>query len=133
LICIDIPITEHIRNVPLKLYSSYMLPKSSQEYTAYHQLLQDTEKWLLQISFQLMAHNSLYITNREQTQEQIFQHEVCTRPLSLFCYNRPIYYSGVLSWFSLLGDYMCMNCEKFNSLCFGVNNETKYAFHKVFL
>ncbi|XP_044734627.1 nesprin-1 [Chrysoperla carnea] len=46
-----------------------------QEYTLYHQSLQDTEKWLLQISFQLMAHNSLYITNREQTQEQINQHE----------------------------------------------------------
>jgi hypothetical protein len=57
---------------------------TSQEYTAYHQSLQDTEKWLLQISFQLMAHNSLYITNREQTQEQISQHEVCLVPLSLF-------------------------------------------------
>lgn len=45
------------------------------EYNQYHQSLQDTEKWLLQISFQLMAHNSLYITNREQTQEQINQHE----------------------------------------------------------
>ncbi|KAL1139465.1 hypothetical protein AAG570_006449 [Ranatra chinensis] len=45
-----------------------------QEYSSYHQSLQDTEKWLLQISFQLMAHNSLYITNREQTQEQIEQH-----------------------------------------------------------
>nr|CAD7429520.1 unnamed protein product [Timema monikensis] len=46
-----------------------------QEYTSYHQSLQDTEKWLLQISFQLMAHNSLYITNKEQTQDQISQHE----------------------------------------------------------
>jgi nesprin-1 len=55
----------------------------SQEYTAYHQSLQDTEKWLLQISFQLMAHNSLYITNREQTQEQISQHEVY---LVSFCF-----------------------------------------------
>ncbi|XP_063222936.1 muscle-specific protein 300 kDa isoform X4 [Bacillus rossius redtenbacheri] len=46
-----------------------------QEYSAYHQSLQETEKWLLQISFQLMAHNSLYITNREQTQQQIQQHQ----------------------------------------------------------
>lgn len=46
------------------------------DYNAYHQLLQDVEKWLLQISFQLMAHNSLYITNRQQTQEQIDQHEI---------------------------------------------------------
>jgi hypothetical protein len=65
------------------LYSSYTFPLMSQEYTAYHQSLQDTEKWLLQISFQLMAHNSLYITNREQTQEQISQHEVC---LVSFCF-----------------------------------------------
>lgn len=47
-----------------------------QELNLYHQKLQETEKWLLQISFQLMAHNSLYITNREQTEEQIAQHEV---------------------------------------------------------
>ncbi|ERL91661.1 hypothetical protein D910_08989, partial [Dendroctonus ponderosae] len=46
------------------------------EYNTYQQKLQDTEKWLLQVSFQLMAHNSLYITNREQTEEQIAQHEV---------------------------------------------------------
>lgn len=45
------------------------------EYNAYHQTLQDVEKWLLQISFQLMAHNSLFIANRQQTQEQIKQHE----------------------------------------------------------
>jgi len=45
------------------------------DYNAYHQSLQDVEKWLLQISFQLMAHNSLFISNREQTQEQIKQHE----------------------------------------------------------
>lgn len=46
-----------------------------QEYNLYHQKLQDTEKWLLQVSFQLMAHNSLYISNREQTEEQLSQHE----------------------------------------------------------
>lgn len=46
------------------------------DYNDYHQAVQDTEKWLLQISFQLMAHNSLYISNREQTLEQIAQHEM---------------------------------------------------------
>lgn len=46
------------------------------DYNGYHQSLQDTEKWLLQISFHLMAHNSLYISNREQTEEQIAQHEI---------------------------------------------------------
>lgn len=47
-----------------------------QDYNSYHQSLQETEKWLLQVSFQLMAHNSLYITNREQTEQQIAQHKV---------------------------------------------------------
>ncbi|XP_012271233.1 nesprin-1 isoform X8 [Orussus abietinus] len=46
-----------------------------EEYNAYRTALQETEKWLLQVSFQLMAHNSRYITNKEQTLEQIEQHE----------------------------------------------------------
>jgi len=52
-----------------------LIENEIQEYNAYHAALQETEKWLLQISFQLMAHNSLYITNKEQTIEQIKQHE----------------------------------------------------------
>ncbi|GBO98724.1 Nesprin-1 [Eumeta japonica] len=52
------------------------LESEIKEYNQYHQSLQDTEKWLLQISFQLMAHNSLYISNREQTEEQLAQHAV---------------------------------------------------------
>jgi nesprin-1 len=46
------------------------------QHSNYLQALQESEKWLLQISFQLMAHNSLYITNRIQTQEQIKHHQV---------------------------------------------------------
>ncbi|KAL4710682.1 hypothetical protein ACJJTC_003318, partial [Scirpophaga incertulas] len=52
------------------------LESDIKDYNQYHQSLQDTEKWLLQISFQLMAHNSLYISNREQTEEQLAQHAV---------------------------------------------------------
>lgn len=52
------------------------LESEIKDYNNYHQSLQDTEKWLLQISFQLMAHNSLYISNREQTEEQLAQHAV---------------------------------------------------------
>lgn len=52
-----------------------LIENEIQEYNAYHMALQETEKWLLQISFQLMAHNSLYITNKEQTIDQIKQHE----------------------------------------------------------
>ncbi|ETN58450.1 calmin [Anopheles darlingi] len=57
--------TYHIRNLEMEL----------EDQISYYQNLQEIEKWLLQISFQLMAHNSLYIYNREQTLEQIAQHE----------------------------------------------------------
>ncbi|XP_043492348.1 nesprin-1 [Polistes fuscatus] len=52
-----------------------LIEDEMKEYNAYHAALQDTEKWLLQISFQLMAHNSLYITSKEQTMAQMKQHE----------------------------------------------------------
>nr|XP_033322974.1 nesprin-1 [Megalopta genalis] len=58
-----------------------MLENEMREYNAYHVALQETEKWLLQISFQLMAHNSLYITNKEQTVVQIEQHEALLREI----------------------------------------------------
>ena len=45
------------------------------EYNGYHAALQETEKWLLQVSFQLMAHNSLYIVSKDQTLEQIKTHQ----------------------------------------------------------
>ncbi|ODN01313.1 Nesprin-1 [Orchesella cincta] len=51
------------------------LQEEINEYSDYHNALQETEKWLLQTSFQLMAHNSLYITNREQTLEQLALHD----------------------------------------------------------
>lgn len=57
------------------------------DHNAYYQKLQDAEKWLLQISFQLMAHNSLYITNRDQTQEQIDQHEILMNEIQKYQSN----------------------------------------------
>jgi nesprin-1 len=51
------------------------IEKEAEDYNTYHQQMQETEKWLLQISFQLMAHNSLYITSREQTQQQLQEHK----------------------------------------------------------
>lgn len=57
------------------------------DYNGYHHKLQEAEKWLLQISFQLMAHNSLYITNREQTQEQINQHELLLNEIQKYQLN----------------------------------------------
>lgn len=57
------------------------------EYNEYYQKLQDTEKWLLQISFQLMAHNSIYISNRDQTQEEIVQHEILMNEIQKYQSN----------------------------------------------
>lgn len=58
-----------------------------EDYNKYYQKLQEAEKWLLQISFQLMAHNSLYITNRDQTQEQIQQHEILLNEIQKYQSN----------------------------------------------
>jgi nesprin-1 len=44
-------------------------------HSTYTQALHDAEKKLLETSFALMATNSLYITNREQTLDQITEHE----------------------------------------------------------
>ncbi|XP_032455805.1 nesprin-1 isoform X11 [Nasonia vitripennis] len=52
-----------------------LIDDEMKEYNAYHAALQETEKWLLQVSFQLMAHNSRYIVSKEQTLEQIKQHQ----------------------------------------------------------
>lgn len=54
------------------------------EHAAYQQAIQDTEKWILQVSFQLMAHNSLYITNRAQTQEQISAHQALLQDIRAY-------------------------------------------------
>ena len=51
------------------------LQKEVDDYSHYHQLVQNIEKWLLQMSFQLMAHNSLYISTKEQAIEQMHQHD----------------------------------------------------------
>ncbi|XP_072386756.1 muscle-specific protein 300 kDa isoform X12 [Diabrotica undecimpunctata] len=55
-----------------------------EDFNIYHQKLQETEKWLLQVSFQLMAHNSLYISNREQTEEQLAQHETLLQEIQKY-------------------------------------------------
>lgn len=58
------------------LKNKLLLESEIQESSVYYQSLQDIEKWVLQMSFQLMAHNSLYITNKTETEEQIKQHNI---------------------------------------------------------
>ncbi|CAG0880678.1 unnamed protein product [Cyprideis torosa] len=52
-----------------------------QDHNDYHHALQETEKWLLQTSFQLMAHNSLYVTSRDQVQELMEQHQILVKEM----------------------------------------------------
>lgn len=52
------------------------LESEIEDCSAYHHLLQETEKWLLQVSFQLMGHNSLRINNLEHARQQIAQHDI---------------------------------------------------------
>ena len=61
--------------------------KEMEEYNSYHHQMQETEKWLLQVSFQLMAHNSLYITTREQTGQQLEQHQQLLDQINRFQTN----------------------------------------------
>lgn len=58
-----------------------------ENFVEYNQLLQETEKWLLQVSFQLMAHNSLFINNKETTQEQLAQHEILLNDIQKYQIN----------------------------------------------
>ena len=47
-----------------------------QELSGYNSSLHEAQKWLLQISYQLMGQNAQYISSREQTAAQIDRHQV---------------------------------------------------------
>ena len=51
-----------------------LLESDMKELKDYQATLQEVEKWLLQKSFQLMAHNSLYISTKQQAKESITSH-----------------------------------------------------------
>lgn len=69
------------------LKNKQLLESEIQECALYHQSLQDVEKWVLQMSFQLMAQNSLYITNKAQTEEQILQHNSLLQEILRYVIN----------------------------------------------
>ena len=46
------------------------------EHHDFHEAQQECEKWLLQMSFRLMAHNSLNVSSMELTERQIEKHRV---------------------------------------------------------
>ncbi|KAL3268198.1 hypothetical protein HHI36_007323 [Cryptolaemus montrouzieri] len=57
------------------------------DYNIYQQSLQEVEKWLLQTSFKLMNQNTLYITNKEQTEAQIKEQEENIQEIQKFQSN----------------------------------------------
>ena len=49
------------------------------EHHDFHEAQQECEKWLLQMSFRLMSHNSLNVSSMELTERQIEKHRVSGR------------------------------------------------------
>ena len=57
--------------------------------TSFRGRLQECEKWVLQMSFKLMAHNTLNVASPEATQQQIDQHQVLGREQARIRLCRP--------------------------------------------
>ncbi len=54
------------------------LEQACEVHQAFRELLQDSEKWILQMSFKLMNYNNqLKVTSLELTQQEIQTAEVC--------------------------------------------------------
>ncbi|XP_076463748.1 nesprin-1-like isoform X5 [Babylonia areolata] len=51
------------------------------EHMEFHEAQQESEKWLLQMSFRLMAHNSLNVSSMELTERQIDKHKTLLREI----------------------------------------------------
>lgn len=81
------------------------MEKAYQDQLAFHELQQESEKWLLQTSFRLMSHNSLNVSTMELTHRQIEKHRVstcqCSLPANLHVVP-PIYFL-FLYWWNLMG------------------------------
>ncbi|KAK7104412.1 hypothetical protein V1264_019133 [Littorina saxatilis] len=71
------------------------------EHHNFHEAQQDCEKWLLQMSFRLMAHNSLNVSSMELTERQIEKHRVLLREIED--------YRLTLDSVSRLGQQLIMN------------------------
>ena len=50
--------------------------KAYEDHLDFHEAQQEAEKWLLQMSYRLMSHNSLNVSSLEMTQRQIDKHRV---------------------------------------------------------
>ncbi|XP_076442566.1 muscle-specific protein 300 kDa-like isoform X3 [Babylonia areolata] len=51
------------------------------EHHDFHEAQQECEKWLLQMSFRLMAHNNLNVSSMELTERQIEKHRILVREI----------------------------------------------------
>ncbi|GAB6020485.1 hypothetical protein CHUAL_003173 [Chamberlinius hualienensis] len=64
-----------------------LLEAEINELQDYQLALHETEKWILQTSFQLMAHNSLYINSLVQTEEHLREHEETLKEIEAYQEN----------------------------------------------
>ncbi|XP_074648980.1 muscle-specific protein 300 kDa-like isoform X3 [Tubulanus polymorphus] len=63
------------------------LQKAYDEHQDYHDTVQDTEKWILQKSFQVMSHNGLNVGSMELTEKQITKHAALMREIAAYQSN----------------------------------------------
>lgn len=73
-------------NDALKKYQSLLarLEKELSSLQAYNHALQEIEKWLLQMSFHLMSHHSLQISNLIKTKEQCTKHQALVKEIQSY-------------------------------------------------
>lgn len=58
------------QDIVLSLEAAHM------DHMSYREALQDLDKWILQTSFRLMAHNALNVSTKEHAQAEIQKHQV---------------------------------------------------------
>lgn len=70
----------------LKNYQTFLakLEKELGSLQAYNSALQEIEKWLLQMSFHLMSHHSLQISNLIKTKEQSVKHQALVKEIQSY-------------------------------------------------
>lgn len=63
------------------------LEQACESQRLYREALQDCEKWILQASYRLMAHNSLNVSSPELTAQHIDQHQALMREIEAYQQN----------------------------------------------
>ena len=65
-------------NIPPLQGTVDQLQQAYKEHVSYRELLQECEKWILQMSLKVISHNALNVSTIELAEEQVQRHEVRT-------------------------------------------------------